>query len=181
MAPGETTNDKRLSVLSARENVELPLQLMGWSKQQRKDRAAEMLELVGLRKSYGSFEAVAGLDLTVDRGEIFGFLGPSGAGKSTFANLIPRFYDVTEGRITIDGIDVRDIPQENLRQIVGIALQEAVLFKGDLRFNLKFGQPAAEDGVMFNAAQAADSWGFINGLPQKWEAPVARRGGVIRP
>jgi ABC-type multidrug transport system fused ATPase/permease subunit len=59
---------------------------------------------------------------------------------------------------------------------VGIALQEAVLFKGDLRFNLKFGSPEAEDGVMFNAAKAADSWGFVNHLPEKWEAPVARRG-----
>jgi ABC-type multidrug transport system fused ATPase/permease subunit len=105
-----------------------------------------------------------------------GFLGATGAGKTALVNLIPRFYDVTEGRITIDGVDVRDIPQDNLRQIVGIALQEAVLFKGDMRFNLKFGNPEAEDGVMFNAAKAADSWGFVNNLPEKWEAPVARRG-----
>jgi ATP-binding cassette subfamily B protein len=91
-------------------------------------------------------------------------------------NLIPRFYDVTEGRITIDGIDVRDFPQDNLREIVGIALQEAVLFQGDLRFNLKYGDPGVEDDVMFDAAKAADSWGFINHLPEKWEAPVARRG-----
>jgi ABC-type multidrug transport system fused ATPase/permease subunit len=83
---------------------------------------------------------------------------------------------VTKGRITIDGVDVRDIPQDNLQQMVAIALQEAVLFKGDLRFNLKFAQPEVEDGVMFGAAKAADSWGFINGLPEKWQAPVARRG-----
>jgi ATP-binding cassette subfamily B protein len=120
--------------------------------------------------------ALRNINLTIEPGQQVGFLGATGAGKSALVNLIPRFYDVTEGRITIDGVDVRDIPQDNLQQIVGIALQEAVLFKGDLRFNLKFAQPQVEDAVMFNAAKAADSWGFINGLPQKWEAPVARRG-----
>jgi ATP-binding cassette subfamily B protein len=116
------------------------------------------------------------INLEIKPGHQVGFLGATGAGKTALVNLIPRFYDVTEGRITIDGVDVRDIPQDNLRQIVGIALQEAVLFKGDLRFNLKFGNPEAEDDVMFEAARAADSWGFVNHLPEKWEAPVARRG-----
>ncbi|UCG26029.1 MAG: ABC transporter ATP-binding protein, partial [Chloroflexota bacterium] len=120
--------------------------------------------------------ALKNINLTIEPGQQVGFLGATGAGKSALINLIPRFYDVTEGRITIDGVDVRDIPQDNLRQIIGIALQEAVLFKGDVRFNLKFPQPDAEDHVMFDAAKAADSWGFVNGLPQKWEAPVARRG-----
>ena len=116
------------------------------------------------------------INLTIEPGEQVGFLGATGAGKSALVNLIPRFYDVTEGSITIDGVDVRDVPQDNLRQIVGIALQEAVLFQGDLRFNLKFGAPEAEDDVMFEASKAADSYGFINNIPQKWEAPVAQRG-----
>jgi ATP-binding cassette subfamily B protein len=116
------------------------------------------------------------INLTIEPGEQIGFLGATGAGKSALVNLIPRFYDVTEGNITIDGVDVRDVPQDNLRQIVGIALQEAVLFQGDLRFNLKFGVPQAEDDVMFEASKAADSYGFINNIPQKWEAPVAQRG-----
>jgi ATP-binding cassette subfamily B protein len=116
------------------------------------------------------------INLTIEPGQQVGFLGATGAGKTALVNLIPRFYEVTEGRITIDGVDVRDIPQDNLQQIVGIALQEAVLFKGDVRFNLKFAQPEVEDYVMFDAAKSADSWGFINGLPEKWEAPVARRG-----
>jgi ABC-type multidrug transport system fused ATPase/permease subunit len=105
-----------------------------------------------------------------------GILGATGAGKSALVNLLPRFYDVTEGRILIDGVDVRDIPQDNLRQLVGLALQEAVLFQGDVRFNLKFGAPNAEDAVMFDAAKAADSYGFVSNLPEKWTAPVARRG-----
>jgi ATP-binding cassette subfamily B protein len=120
--------------------------------------------------------ALKNINLTIEPGEQVGFLGATGAGKSALVNLVPRFYDVTEGSITIDGVDVRDVPQDNLRQIVGIALQEAVLFQGDLRFNLKFGSPQVEDDVMFEAAKAADSYGFINNIPQKWEAPVAQRG-----
>jgi ATP-binding cassette subfamily B protein len=120
--------------------------------------------------------ALKNINLTIEPGQKVGFLGATGAGKSALINLLPRFYDVTEGRITIDGIDVRDIPQDNLRQIVGIALQEAVLFQGDMRFNLKFGHPTVEDDVMFEAAKASDSYIFINHLPEKWGAPVARRG-----
>jgi ATP-binding cassette subfamily B protein len=120
--------------------------------------------------------ALKDISLTIEPGEKVGFLGATGAGKSALVNLVPRFYDVTAGRITIDGIDVRDIPQDNLREIVGIALQEAVLFQGDVRMNLKFGKPEAEDDLMFDAAKAADSWGFVNNLPETWDAPVARRG-----
>jgi ATP-binding cassette subfamily B protein len=120
--------------------------------------------------------ALKNINLTIEPGERVGFLGSTGAGKTALVNLIPRFYDVTEGRITIDGVDVRDIPQENLRKIVGIALQEAVLFQGDLRFNLKFGNPNVDDEIMQNAARAADSYGFVTNMPEQWEAPVARRG-----
>ncbi len=120
--------------------------------------------------------ALKNINLTIEPGQQVGFLGATGAGKSALINLIPRFYDVTEGRITIDGVDVRDIPQDNLRQIVGIALQEAVLFQGDVRFNLKFGRPEAEDDLMFEAAKAGDSFGFVMNLPQQWEAPVSQRG-----
>jgi ABC-type multidrug transport system fused ATPase/permease subunit len=120
--------------------------------------------------------ALKNINLTIEPGQQVGFLGATGAGKSALVNLIPRFYDVTEGRITIDGVDVRDVPQDNLREMVGIALQEAVLFQGDVRFNLKFGQPEADDDVMIDAAKAADSYGFVMNLPQQWEAPVSQRG-----
>jgi ABC-type multidrug transport system fused ATPase/permease subunit len=130
------------------------------------------------RRADGTFDppALRNIDLTIEPGQRVGILGATGAGKSALVNLIPRFYDVTEGRITIDDIDVRDIPLKQLRKVVGIALQEAVLFKRPLRPNLKFGAPDVEDEVMFDAAKAADSWGFIQKLPDKWDAPVARRG-----
>jgi ATP-binding cassette subfamily B protein len=120
--------------------------------------------------------ALKDISLTVEPGERIGILGATGAGKSALVNLVPRFYDVTEGRITIDGRDVRDFPQDQLRQVVGIALQEAMLFQGDIRFNLKFGVAEAEDRQMFDAAKAADADGFVTGLPETWGAPVARRG-----
>ena len=130
------------------------------------------------RKPDGELEppALKNINLTIEPGQKVGFLGATGAGKSALVNLIPRFYDVIEGRITIDGVDVRDFPQDNLREIVGIALQEAVLFQGDVRFNLKFGQPEADDDVMIGAARAADSYGFVMNLPEKWDAPVSQRG-----
>ncbi|CUS06066.1 ABC transporter related [Candidatus Promineifilum breve] len=116
------------------------------------------------------------IDLVIEPGQRVGILGATGAGKTALVNLIPRFYDVDEGRITIDGVDVRDLPQTNLRDIVGIALQESVLFEGDIRFNLKFGHPEADEEHLTSAARAADSFGFIDNLPQKFDAPVARRG-----
>ena len=130
------------------------------------------------RRADGTFDppALKHINLTIEPGQQVGFLGATGAGKSALVNLIPRFYDVTEGKITIDGVDVRDIPQRDLRKIVGVALQEAVLFQDELRPNLKFGAPDVEDEVMFDAATAADAYGFVMNLPDQWNASVARRG-----
>lgn len=130
------------------------------------------------RRPDGTYDppALKNIDLTIEPGQQVGFLGATGAGKSALVNLIPRFYDVTEGRITIDGVDVRNVPLHELRKTVGIALQEAVLFQQPLRPNLKFGSPDVEDEVMFGAAKAADAFGFASRLPEGWDAPVARRG-----
>jgi ATP-binding cassette subfamily B protein len=116
------------------------------------------------------------INLTIEPGQKVGFLGATGAGKTALVNLIPRFYDPTEGRITIDGVDIADVSRDDLRSIVGIALQEAILFQGDLRFNLKFANVDASDDVVIDAAEAADAYGFASNLPGGWEAPVARRG-----
>lgn len=116
------------------------------------------------------------IDLVIEPGERIGILGSTGAGKSSLVNLIPRFYDISAGRVTIDGIDVRDVPLDELRKVVGVTLQEAVLFQGNLRDNLKFADRDVEDQVMFDAARAADAYGFVSNLPEKWEAPVSRRG-----
>ena len=116
------------------------------------------------------------ISLTIEPGQTVAFLGATGSGKSTLVNLIPRFYDVTEGRILIDGIDVRDLAPDILHQWVGIALQEAVLFSGTVRENVGYGRPEAEQEELVAAAAAADAHGFISTIPEGYDAPVARRG-----
>ncbi len=116
------------------------------------------------------------INLDIEPGQRIGILGATGAGKSALINLIPRFYDVTSGRVSIDGIDVRDIPLDRLRSLVGVTLQEAVLFQGDVRMNLKFADQNCDDELMAEAAKAADSYGFVTNLPEKWDAQVTRRG-----
>ncbi|NJM08419.1 ABC transporter ATP-binding protein [Candidatus Gracilibacteria bacterium] len=120
--------------------------------------------------------ALQGISLTIEPGQTVGFLGATGSGKSTLVNLIPRFYDVVEGRVMIDGVDVRAIPRRQFDQIVGVALQEAVLFSGTVRGNVLFGRPDLDDDVMVAAAHAADAASFIERIPEQYDAPVARRG-----
>ena len=121
-------------------------------------------------------QALQNINLTIEPGETVGFLGATGSGKSTLVNLIPRFYDVTAGRITIDGVDVRDIPQQQLHKFVVAALQESVLFTGTVRGNVLMGNPRADDDAMLKAAQAADADSFVSNIPEGYDAAVSRRG-----
>jgi len=109
-------------------------------------------------------------------GETIGFLGPTGSGKSTLVHLIPRFYDVTAGKVTIDGMDVREIPQQALRGIVGICLQQPNLFSGTIRENLQFATENTDDGNLISAATDADADGFIRNIPRQYDDAVARHG-----
>lgn len=116
------------------------------------------------------------INLTIEPGQTVAFLGATGAGKSTLVNLIPRFYDVTQGRITIDGIDVREMDLEQLHALCGIALQESVLFSGKVRDNLCYGNPDTPEDDMIAAAKAADAHSFVSAIPEGYDAAVARRG-----
>ncbi|MEO1069780.1 MAG: ABC transporter ATP-binding protein [Cyanobacteria bacterium J06638_6] len=116
------------------------------------------------------------INLTIEPGQTVAFLGATGSGKSTLVNLIPRFYDVTAGRITLDGKDLREIPLATLRQEVCIVLQEAVLFSGTVRDNLAYGYPEATEAELVAAAVAADADGFVRAIPEGYDAMVKRRG-----
>lgn len=116
------------------------------------------------------------ITLTIEPGQRVGILGSTGSGKSALVNLIPRFYDVTAGRVLIDGFDVRDLDAATLRDTVGIALQEAVLFQGTVWENATFVRPEATVETVGGAAEAADARGFVEALPKRWDAPVDRRG-----
>jgi ATP-binding cassette subfamily B protein len=116
------------------------------------------------------------ISFSTEPGETIGFLGPTGSGKSTLVHLVPRFYDVTSGKITIDGTDLRDIPQHTLRTIVGICLQQPNLFSGTIRDNLLFATENASEENIIAAATDADADGFIRNIPRQYDDSVARHG-----
>ena len=116
------------------------------------------------------------VSFVAEPGQTVAILGATGVGKTSLVNLIPRFYDVTGGRITIDGIDVRDLDEHVLRSEVGIALQESVLFSGTIRDNIRYGRPEATDDEVIVAARAAQADDFIRGFPEGYDSPVGQRG-----
>jgi ATP-binding cassette subfamily B protein len=117
-----------------------------------------------------------GINLAAEPGETVAILGATGAGKSTLVNLIPRFYDVTKGRVLIDGMDVRQIRQDSLLAQIGFVPQETVLFSGSVQYNIRYGRPEASDEEVFAAAQAAQAHDFILNLPKGYDTHVEERG-----
>jgi ATP-binding cassette subfamily B protein len=120
-----------------------------------------------------------GVSFTAEPGRTVAILGATGSGKSSLVHLVPRFYDATSGRILVDGIDVRDLRQEDLRRSIGIALQETVLFSGTVRDNIRWGRPDATDDEVIAAARAAQAHDFILELPGGYDAPVGQRGANL--
>jgi subfamily B ATP-binding cassette protein MsbA len=124
----------------------------------------------------GAEHVLHNIDLTIQPGEVLALVGPSGAGKSTLFNLIPRFYDPTDGCISIDGIDLRSVTQVSLRSQVAMVPQETQLFSGSVRENLRYGKLDASDEELANAAQAANAEEFIQQLPNGYDTLVGERG-----
>ncbi|HEX7542346.1 MAG TPA: ABC transporter ATP-binding protein, partial [Anaerolineales bacterium] len=117
-----------------------------------------------------------GINLTVEPGQTVAILGATGAGKSTLINLIPRFYDASEGRVLIDGVDIRNVKQDSLLAQVGIVPQETVLFSGTVRDNIRYGRPDATDEEVVAAAKAAQAHEFILDLEAGYDTHVEERG-----
>ncbi len=136
-------------------------------------------EDVSFRYFNSSDPVLTDISISAKPGETVALLGSTGSGKTTIINLIPRFYDVSEGQLIIDGFDVRNVTIESLRRQIGIVLQETNLFTGSIRENIAFGRPDASDEEVFDAAKAAAAHDFIEGFPEGYETPVGERGTTL--
>ena len=116
------------------------------------------------------------INLVAEPGQTVAILGATGAGKSTLVNLVPRFYDVTSGRILIDGLDIRDVTQDSLLAQIAIVPQETILFSGTVRDNIRYGAPDADTDAVVAAAQAAQAHSFILELPNSYDTHIEERG-----
>ncbi len=127
-------------------------------------------------KEDGGDPVLQGVSFTAEPGQKVAILGSTGSGKSSLINLIPRFYDVSSGRVTVDGFDVRDVTMSSLRSHIGVSLQEAVLFSGTIRDNIRYGRGSATDKEVEAAAKAAQAHDFIVGFPEGYDTVVGQRG-----
>jgi len=121
-------------------------------------------------------DVLRNVSLDVKQGEYVALVGSSGAGKTTLCSLIPRFYDVTEGSVKLDGIDIRDLKLKDLRRQIGIVQQDVYLFAGNVMDNIRYGKPGASDEEVVEAAKAANAHDFIMSLPDGYNTDIGQRG-----
>ena len=131
---------------------------------------------VCLRYPGDDAQTLADLDFTVEPGTLVAVVGATGSGKTSVVNLVPRFYDVSEGAVLVDGHDVRDLTLSSLRSRIGVVMQDSVLFSGSVRDNIAYGRPDASDAEVESAARAAQAHEFIKMLPDGYDTRVGERG-----
>lgn len=124
-------------------------------------------------------EVLSDISFTAEPGKTTAIIGSTGSGKSTIVNLIPRFYDVTSGNLLIDGVDIKDIANKDLRKIIGFVPQKGILFSGTIESNIKYGNPNMSDEQMIEAAQIAQATEFIESKPEKYQEPIAQGGSNV--
>ena len=119
---------------------------------------------------------LSNMNIHVPAGKTFALVGPSGGGKTTFCSLIPRFYEVSEGKVLIDGKDIKHLTQSSLRDAIGIVQQDVYLFGGSIKQNIAYGKPAASEEELMEAAKKANIHEFIMSLPEGYDTFVGERG-----
>lgn len=140
------------------------------------DKVAGEITFEKVSFGYDEEDILTEVDMRIEAGKTIALVGPSGSGKTTFCSLIPRFYEVTGGRILIDGKDIRHITQSSLRNAIGIVQQDVYLFGGDIKQNIAYGKPEATDEEIIEAAKKANIHDFIMSLPEGYETFVGERG-----
>jgi len=143
------------------------------------DRMEGAVELRNVCFRYGMRSILQDVNLSIAPGEMIGLVGHSGSGKSTLVNLICRFYDVVEGAVLIDGVDIRSLPVSEFRRKIGLVLQEPFLFFGTIAENIAYGKPEATGDEIIAAARAAHAHEFILRLPQGYDSLVGERGQAL--
>lgn len=134
---------------------------------------------VGFKYPDSDEEVLSDITFTAKPGETTAIIGSTGSGKSTIVNLIPRFYDITSGNLLIDGVDIKDISNKDLRKIIGFVPQKGLLFSGTIESNIKYGNPEIPDDKMIEAAQIAQAEEFIESKPLKYKEPIAQGGSNV--
>lgn len=134
---------------------------------------------VSFRYRNAESDVLSDLNFTAKAGETTAFIGSTGSGKSTLLNLIPRFYDVTAGSVTIGGVDVRELPQKQLRSLIGYVPQKSVLFSGDIASNLRYGKEDASDEELWDVIQTAQAEEFVRASDGQLSTPIAQGGGNV--
>ena len=134
---------------------------------------------VSFRYPDADTEILEDINFTAEPGKTTALIGSTGSGKSTVVNLIPRFYDVTEGELLVDGVNVKDVSQKDLRDIIGFVPQKGVLFSGTIESNIKYADDNMSDEQMVKAAQIAQAEEFINTKPEKYQDPIAQGGSNV--
>ena len=124
-------------------------------------------------------EVLSDITFTAEPGKTTAIIGSTGSGKSTVVNLIPRFYDITSGNLLIDGVDIKNIANKDLRKIIGFVPQKGILFSGTIESNIKYGNPEMSDERMIEAAQIAQATEFIESKPEKYKEPIAQGGSNV--
>ena len=133
-------------------------------------------EVKNLKKSFGTNHVLKGINFELEKGEVLSIIGSSGGGKTTLCSLIPRFYEVSSGEITVDGNSIKDITLRSLRENVGVVAQDVYLFSGSVRENISYGKHGATDEEITEAAKMAGAHDFIMSLPNGYDTYVGERG-----
>ena len=134
------------------------------------------IEFDNVKFSYKDTPVLDGVSFVAKQGEVTALVGHSGSGKSTVVNLVPRFYDVSEGAIYIDGIDIRDVKQHDLREKIGYVPQKGILFSGDIESNLRYAKEDATAQEIAEAARIAQATEIIEAKPEKYATPISQGG-----